>query len=172
MRLQFNLKTMLLVVFVICACVGICATYLQSVIPVTRLDCTVPWRDVVNGGDVVIFVDCKANGYTQIYADQFNPFCKWYRGRYGRNPVLLDTLAGTGESWDVLQSTWVDHDVLTGGYKSFGGAGHVVWVKDGEVVGVGRLSDNDVESLKRQTEEYFADDGPRVRVRGSDMRND
>lgn len=140
----------------ICAYMGIQATYFRNAIPVRRLDCTAPWSDVASAGDVVIFVDCPANGYTVFHADLFRSFCQWYRGRFGRNPVLLDTSAGTGESWDALQLIWADHDIRTGGYKSFGGAGQVIWLRGGQVAGIERIDGfENVESMIQRTEEYF-----------------
>ena len=93
-------------------------------------------------------------------------FSDWFRNKYGNKAVFINTTSTTSqdldpatidaELFDLLQELWKSHNVSTGGYKSWGGAGTVAWLDNGNLVDHDFVSI--IESLgqiQRRTETAF-----------------
>jgi len=153
---RFSLKFLLGFMFIAAVCAAVYMHYAPRRLPTTEIECTQPWGDVTKNKKTVLFVDADCNGFTLFWGHLYEPYCRWFRWKYGRNAVLVDTTLGSGETWDVLQQTWRDHNVITGGYKTWGGAGQVVWIRDGIVVDTAFLPDfPDLDSMKQRTLKNF-----------------
>ncbi len=102
----------------------------------------------------VLFVDADFNGFTN--QGIYEPFCRWFHRKYGRDTLVIDTTPGEGEPWEIAQEIWRDHHVFTGGYKTFGGAGQVVWIDRGVVIDNAFIMDFvHLSELQSRTEKVF-----------------
>lgn len=103
------------------------------------------WNLATKYQRVVLFVDADCNGWTLAYKDRLDTYSKWFRSEYGYSAIFIDTSIASGsptwdpanidlELFDLLQELWKTHAVPTGAMKSWGGAGTVAWLKDGDIV--------------------------------------
>ena len=153
--MRFSLKSMLVTVMLAALCVATYVHFAPRPLPVRQISCEQPWSDVAASTAVVAFVDADFNGFTGFYSNVYERFCRWHLSGFRENAILIDTTSGSGETWDKLQQTWRDLNVHTGSFKTFGGAGQVVWVKNGKVVDTVFLPDSDFDELKGRTVNNF-----------------
>lgn len=103
------------------------------------------WNQATSDQKVVLFVDADCNGWTLPHKNRIDSFANWFQRRYGANVIFIDTsIASDSPTWDpanidiglfdLLQGLWKTNNVPTGTMKTWGGAGTVAWISDGELV--------------------------------------
>ena len=86
-------------------------------------------------GRCILFVNCDWNSDMVQFRKPFSDFAAWSSKStdYKTITVKLDGNS-QDEMWDTIQLLWKNNSILPGSMKTHGGAGRVVWFKDGNVV--------------------------------------
>lgn len=114
-------------------------------------------RDSLATGQSIFFVDCDWNGGVAAFRSPLATFAAWseQNNNIQTLSVKIDS-ESQGELWDTLQQMWRDNRIPPGGLKNFGGAGRVVWFRDGQVVDYAWCTEVlSVEQLKARTANAF-----------------
>jgi hypothetical protein len=91
-------------------------------------------------GRCVLFVDCDWNGHMVMFRRPFSDLAEWANSNtdYKTITVKLDSssldTASPDPMWGTLHQLWDANSIGFGAMKTLGGAGRVVWFKDGKVV--------------------------------------
>lgn len=114
-------------------------------------------RDSLSTGHRVLFVDCGWNGDVTAFRFPYATFAAWCK-----QDTSIQTLSvkidseSKDELWHMLQQIWLDNRIPPGGMKNYGGAGRVVWFRDGQVVDYAWCSEvHSVALLKARTAQAF-----------------
>ncbi len=114
-------------------------------------------RDSLATGESIFFVDCGWNGGVAAFRFPFAAYAAWCERNTSIQTLSVKVDSGSkDELWDTLQQMWRDNRILEGGLKNYGGAGRVVWFRDGQVVDYAWCTEvHSVEELKARTSKAF-----------------
>ncbi len=130
--------------------------------PVTPVTTIADWKMQTKNRQVVVFVDAKVNSWTKFYKDRFDSYAQWFRSHSGYDVLFVDTSCDNWEPesiepelYDHLQQLWKTHSVITGGYKTWGGAGTVAWLDNGVIVDHELIGATELDTLGKMKSRTF-----------------
>lgn len=124
--------------------------------PVRSLTTADDLRNSLSTGQSVLFVDCDWNGDVIAFRIPFATFATWCEQNSIKTLSVKVDSESRNELWDMLQRLWRDNRIYEGGLKYHGGAGRVVWFRDGQVVDYAWCSEvHSVALLKARTSRAF-----------------
>ena len=114
-------------------------------------------RDSLSTGQSILFVDCDWNGDVMAFRFPFAAFATWCEQNSSMQTLSVKVDSESkDELWHALQQMWRDHRIYEGGLKNYGGAGRVVWFRDGQVVDYAWCSEvHSLGQLKARTSKAF-----------------
>lgn len=133
---------------------------LESVLarsPVRILSSANELRASLAKGQSVLFVDCGWNGDVVAFRVPFATFADWCEQNTNVQALSVKIDSESKDAlWDALQKMWRDNRIYEGGLKNHGGAGRVVWFRDGQVADYAWCSEvHSVALLKARTSKAF-----------------
>ncbi len=113
-------------------------------------------RDSLSMGQSVFFVDCGWNGDVVAFRFSIAAFATWCEQNSIQTLSEKVDSESKDELWHALQQMWRDHRIHEGGMKNYGGAGRVVWFRDGQIVDYAWCSEvHSVALLRARTSKAF-----------------
>ena len=113
-------------------------------------------RDSLATGQHILFVDCGWNGDVVAFRFPFAAFATWCEQNSIQTLSVKVDSESKDELWHMLQQMWRDNRILEGGLKNYGGAGRVVWFRDGQIVDYAWCSEvHSVALLRARTSKAF-----------------
>jgi len=132
---------------------------------VKRIETAESFRGMLNGGDYLLFVDCDWNSDVLKSHPHFETLAVWCTETAICEPVSVfikgsdfdSGLGTTGVQRELEHFLYVRNELEGGGIKLMGGAGRIVWIRDGELVDSGWHWDlADLSAMKQRTRQAFA----------------
>ena len=160
---RFTLRSLLLLV-ASCAIAATAAHYLIRPDPMMRITTHAEWDVAIKRRNCVLFVDGDWNIDIVAFRRPFAKFAWWcYADATARAITMkIDSDDTSNDVWSICDTLWSSNEIHPGGLKNFGGAGRVVWLKNGNVVDYAwcmeLMQRNEVETialLQKRTRKAF-----------------
>jgi hypothetical protein len=94
------------------------------------------WHAAVSHGKSVVFIDCEWNPEVAAFRKPFADFAQWcvQDANCEAFSATLKLDEPRDELWNEIQRLLEANAITGGGMRNLGGAGRIVWIKNGRVV--------------------------------------
>lgn len=157
---QFRLRTLLLFVALSALVMFVANAYIFRPPPIMHVNTLEEWEAVTRHRRVVLFVNGEWSYPAAMFQSPFLEFGQWCRDETEIRAVqmTIDSSDTSNDVWSICDEMWSSNDIDPGSMKTFGGAGRVVWLEDGEVLDYAWAWETmQQDELKQRTADAFCE---------------
>ena len=133
---RLKLPALLLLITLLAVTLVIIANVISNRDPVIRIATRTQWDSAAKHKRLVVFVDGDWNSNVVMFRQPFEQYALWCQTDTDvvTSTMLIDAKDTTNDVWNICEQLWRSNNIDPGSLKTFGGAGRVVWIEQGQVV--------------------------------------